>query len=766
MASKNRIFLLFFILLCVSGYVLADDRPAVGSIIISPELDLDFYSHKLGDNWFITRNGYKDENYLYTRSSTSTFSNDWKNVSGQTLFLDMSMRPLNNFSADLGFRLINEYADSYWLPINIEHKLSLNGQSYIWDRGDIKYDFTNRIGLEYLRGVGHPSWKDKGDLFDIYPEQFDTQNYLDIAGHPVPDEVKFNLGTNNMGNLELIYGSEPVWNYKNGAYGNYSLNVLKHTLHFIYSDHEIFYGDPGEKMQSAEVSSNFKLGGGNSLDVGVFFQPFRLNKDYVYVENTSPGTGIGGSSYLEKTGTTNSNDALGYSAKLNLKKNHIVDMMYLQLSYLGIVAGNKEEVKTHLNRKIARYMTVGLDYVYRRPVIGPVPLIYDSVNGNISSPILQPRGPSSPFWVGWGDPGTGDNREASILSAIFTFNPSQNQWFYRYEPDNIADYNLNPKENALYSFAAVYKMTKYPGTTDRLIYLDSQNNTYWDSPNEAPPSPTDGYINEFTLLNRFNLTNKLKADLKFGLGDSLATNSAAYNADPNSGVKSITNYFISSLTLTKNPYSLKLEFDQDYWGPEIWQRQFGETFNKLYRVDIKRSFGQYLAVGLGYTGARQPENITATTELGDYDEIHCQVSLKFGPIKGDFREKSATAETIYGIIPNMNTTPPQVTLSLGSPSFSPINGEVLGINPLAVSAVSDIYEWKITIKNSGGVVVKIFSGQGQPPSLIEWNGLDDNNLMCRQDSYIINLEATDGSGNSAVSEPMDVFLMRDANSPK
>ena len=763
MATKKRIFLLFFILLCAYGYAFSDEKIAVGSVIINPELDLDFYSHRLGNDWAVTRSGYKNENYLFTRS-TGTSSNNWKNESGQTLFLDMSMRPLNNLSADLGFRLINQYADSYWLPINIEHKISVDGQSYIWDRGDVKYDITNKIGLEYIRGIGHGSWKNKGDLFNLYPEQYDTENYLNIAGHPVPDEAIFDIGTTRMGNLELIYGSEPVWNYKAGAYGNYSLNVLKQNLHLIYSDHEIFYGDPGERMQSAEISSGFKIWGGNTLDIGVLFQPFRLDRNYVYAEDTTPGTGIGGSSFLEKTATTKSSDALGYSARLNLRKNHIIDMMYLQLSYMGIVAGNKKELKTHLNRKIRKDMTIGLDYVYRKPVIGPMPLVYDSVNGNFGSPLLQPRGPESPFWVGWGDPGTGDNREASILSAIFTFNPSQNQWFYKYEPDNIADYNLNPKENAVYSFAAVYKLTDYPTSTDRLIYLDSMNNTFWDPAGEAGASPTDGYISEFTLLNRFSLPSKVKADLKFGMGDSLATNSAPYNS-PNAANKPITNYFISSLTLSKKPYSLKLEYDQDYWGPEIWQQQFGETFGHLYRIDIKRNFGQYLDVGLGYMIAQQPDSIIKGTELGDFQEIHCQVALKFGPIKGDFKEKTETAETIYGIIPNLNTTPPQVSLSLGSPSFAPVNGEVLGINPLAVSAVSDIYEWKITIKNSGGVVVKTFSGQGQPPTLVEWDGLDDNKLMCRQDSYIIQLDATDGSGNSAASDAIDVSLMRDANLP-
>ena len=761
MAPKNGIILLSFLLLFASGHAFSEDKLSLGTVLIDPELDLDFYTHKLGDNWTYVRNGYKGENYSYSHS-TGTLTNDWQTVGGETLFIDMSMKPFNNLSANLGFRLIDQYADSFWNPINIEHRLSVDGQSYIWDKADIKYGITKKVGLEYQRGEGHLSWKYRGDLFDLYPEQYDLDKYLNLSGHPVPDEAKLNIGTSGKGNLELIYGSEAIWNYKNGAYGNYSLNVLNQTLHLIYRDQEIFYGNPGERMQSAEASSGFKIFG-NQLDLGVLFQPFRLNWDYVYVEDTAPGTGIGGSSYVKKTGVTNTNDAFGYSARFNLKKNNVLDMLFFQYTYDGIVAGNKQEVKTHLNRLITKQMTIGLDYVYRRPLIGPVPLVQQSVNGNLGAPLLQPRGPESPFWVGWGDPGTGDNREASIFSAIFTFNPTPNTWFYKYEPDNIADYNLNQKEKAIYSFAAVYKLADYPTSTDRLIYLDSQNNLFWDAPGMTGPSPTDGYIGEFTLLNRFNINNSFKAELRFSFGDSLATNSAAYQQTTTAS-KPITNYFISSLVMNMDPYSVKLEYDQDYWGPYLWQQQFGETFSKLYKIDLSRTFGQYVTISIGYIAARQPDDIIGSTELGDYDEAHMSVKLKFGPIKADFKERTTTAETIYGIMPNMNTTPPQVSLSLGSPSFSPGTGELLGINPLAVS-VSDIYEWKITIKNSGGELVKSLSGQGQPPSLIEWNGLDDNKLVCRQDSYVIELQATDINGNSAASDPADVYLIRDIKAP-
>ncbi|MCX5782628.1 MAG: hypothetical protein NT145_08030 [Elusimicrobia bacterium] len=766
MGNKNKItFLAIFLLFFTAVLVFCDEKLAVGSVVIKPELTFDFYSHKLGDGWSFVRDGYKSVNYNYTYTSSNSTANEWKTVSGQTLLLDVSLKPRKNFYADFGFRFINNYADRFWQPINIDHRLYADGKSYSWDKADVKYNFSSKTGLQYLRGVGHETWKYSGDLFSLFPEQYETERYLRLAGYPIPDEWKLNVATRKYGSFQLIYGPEVIWDYKNGVYLNYSFNIprgLKQKLHLIYRDHIIPYGDPDERMRSVEVSSKFSISE-NNVELGILYQPFRVNRDYVCAEDAAPGTGIGGSNYDKAIRKTKTVDAFGYSTKLDLKKNVAFDMLSIQYSFLGLVAGNKQEIKTHINRKLHKQMTLGFDYTYRKPLLGPVPLVYENVNGILGSPVLQPRGPESPFWVGWGDPGTGDNREASILSAVFTYDPTLDTWFYRNDPDSIDEYNLNPNENSMYSFAAVCTLTRYPTSTDRLIYKDELNNIKWDAAGLTGAWPTDGYLSEFTLLNRFNFkSKKIRADLKLSTGDSLATNSSAYNTATS---KPITNYFISSLTLKKTPYSVKVEYDHNYWGPELWLRQFGETFDNLYKIDINRSFGEYISAGLGYTGAKQNDRKYVAPELGDYDEVHCYFVLKFGPIKADFKEKSARSEHIYGIRPNLSTTPPQVSLSLTNSTFSPSNGEVLGIRPLAMS-VQDIYEWKIIIKNSSGILVKTFSGEGQPSSLIEWDGRDDNNLNARQDTYVFELEAVDGLGNSSSTEPIDVYLARDVKTIK
>ena len=47
---------------------------------------------------------------------------------------------------------------------------------------------------------------------------------------------------------------------------------------------------------------------------------------------------------------------------------------------------------------------------------------------------------SSPFWVNW------DNREASLISFIVTYNPTPDTPFYFHEPNKLEEWNMNPGE--------------------------------------------------------------------------------------------------------------------------------------------------------------------------------------------------------------------------------------------------------------------------------------------------------------------------------
>ncbi|MFC1500925.1 hypothetical protein ACFL58_00550 [Elusimicrobiota bacterium] len=742
----------------------AYDRLGLGSVRIKPELRFDYYSHKLDDKWSTTRSGYKDINYNYTHDPSTTTTNDWETVSGQTLLLDMEFNPSRNLSADLGFKFINDYADKFWMPINLEHRMSADGTSFYWERGKVNYKVNNWANVQYLRGKPFNGWGYEGDMFGLFPPQNDTSQYLRVSGSPVPEMWQININKRKFGKLQVIYGPEAIWDYKNGVYINYAFRKFKADFNLIWIDHIIPYGDPDERMKTAEIASRFKFYG-NPLEIGLMYRPFRLDREYTYVENVALGTGVGGSKYLEKTETTNANDAVGYSAKIRFRKKLLADEVSLRYAYQGLVAGNKQETEVDISQKISKKNYMGLSYIRRQPLLGPVPYVCDGTIANPGPALLLPRGPESPFWVGWGDPNTGDNRDAHIISLVHTYDPTPESWFYRYEPNLVETWNLNPLEKSKYSCGAALTLTSYPGGTDRLLYKDSLGRMLWDEPYTTGAWATDNFITEFKMINRVVLRN-WQMNIDFAFGDSLATNSVAYTTSTLEG-KAITNYFTVGVSLKTGPYNGRIRYSKDYWGPELWHRQYGETFDTLYQFDISRDFNDMINFGIGYTSAKETDDKYITTELGAYDEIRCSLTVKFGTITADFKEKTKkkTFAKLYGIRPGMDDKPPYVKLAVSGMSFSP-NGD--GIDDkilLKLSAVdnnSGIYEWKVLVKDTNGNVVTTISGEGQPPESVWWNGAyARGDRIIAQGDYTLQLVATDGAGNKGTSDVFDVYIITD-----
>jgi len=251
-----------------------------------------------------------------------------------------------------------------------------------------------------------------------------------------------------------------------------------------------------------------------------------------------------------------------------------------------------------------------------------MPLVMEGTASIPGPALLEPRDPSSPFWVNW------DNREASIISFLFTFNPTPGTPFYKYEPTILEEWNLNPKEAAPISFAAKYSLKRYFTGTDRLYYSDANGNTVWEGPTLTEPWATDGYLGDFTFFAKVQ-TDDYHIIFNVSGGDSLATNAFSYIIPPPIG-KPITAYFISGISISHKPYMFKLRYSENEWGPEDWHQSYGETFDRLYQAHISRMFGDHVTAGLEYTGARKGDN--TAIELGDYDELRCFFTLSFGPL--------------------------------------------------------------------------------------------------------------------------------------
>jgi outer membrane protein OmpA-like peptidoglycan-associated protein len=359
--------------------------------------------------------------------------------------------------------------------------------------------------------------------------------------------------------------------------------------------------------------------------------------------------------------------------------------------------------------------------------------------------------------VGWGENDVSsisgwDSREASIISAVITFDPTPDTWFYKYDPGVLQDWNLNPEENAGVSFAAKYTLSRYFTGTDRLQYYDSNGNIVWESPGIGSPWPTKGYIGAFNFLSKVLLPRWMLL-FDIGVGESLATNSFDYTTST-AQEKPITDYFTFSVSAKTGPYTGKLLYNHDFWGPEQWHRQFGEIYDDLYRLLLSRQFGEYINAGIEGTFARKDPNLYFAPELGQYDEIRAFLSIAFGPIIPYFGGEKPGKELLVGAAPEVDYTPPQVALSVSTTGFTP-NGDgyddIIDLEPWA-SDLSGIARWKIEIKDSDDQLVKTISGEGQPPFSVEWDGKDDiYRKTVPEGEYAMTLTAVDEADNSATS---------------
>ncbi|MHB9155921.1 MAG: hypothetical protein ACYC5N_09590, partial [Endomicrobiales bacterium] len=680
------------------GYSQEQQSLETGSFSIGGKLQLDVYRHKVGQPWNIRTAGYKGINFNYD-NTVSTTSLPWENIFGQTLYLNVGLRPTENFSGEFSFEAINAYADRYWMPVNFEHRMKAEGKNLAFTRADVAY--TRSIWeLHYYRNIGHYDWSGKGDLFSLFPEQYESDRYLRVSGRSVPEWWQFDI-SGRPGSLQLIYGPEAIWGFQNGFYANYGFDALGLNSHLIFRDHQILYGTAGERMRDFELSSAFDLGS-NSVQAGVLFQPFRLDRDYTYVEEVAPGAGLLGTNFVQKTGRTTSPDALGASAKLTMKTIPFLNEAAFQYTYLGLVAGNKQEFNTQLNRKLARSLLGSIEYTYRRPLLGPIPLVYEGTAGNTGPALFQPRGPESPFWVGWNNTAAGwDNREANLLSFILTFDPTPDSWFYLFKPNTVEEWNLNPGENAGLSFAFRYTLANYPTSTDRLIYWDENGNTVWEPPMRSEPWASDGYLGSFSLLSKILLPD-WKLLFELGAGESPATGGFAYTP-ATTREKPVTGYLVSGLAASHGPYTARARYSQDVWGPEEWHRQFGQSFDKLYQASVSRRFGEFMDVGVEYVGTREEDNKYLAPELGHYDEFRFVMSLSFGPYVPYFGARPVGTAGI-GETPEVDSTSPQVSLAVASDVFTPETRNLV-MEPWAAD-YSGVASWKIEIADAKGRIVK------------------------------------------------------------
>ncbi len=114
----------------------------------------------------------------------------------------------------------------------------------------------------------------------------------------------------------------------------------------------------------------------------------------------------------------------------------------------------------------------------------------------------------------------------------------------------------------------------------------------------------------------------------------------------------------------------------------------------------------------------------------------------------------------------IDSVPPKGRISFSPGVFSPDGDgidDVMSIEPSGSDAFG-IAEWSITITNPSNVLFKRFSGKGEIPSEIMWEGLSDyNELVESATNYLMTLTVTDKADNTSepvkIEIPVDVLVV-------
>jgi outer membrane protein OmpA-like peptidoglycan-associated protein len=723
-----------------------------GSIRLKGELDLDFVFHKLGNGWSSHPDPMGINKIFNYKWPYANPDNKWNDLYQQKLLLNVAVKPFNWFVAQFGFEILGDYADRYWVPVNEEHRLHSEVKRFDWNNA--KVGITQDWGsLFYYRSYANTGWKYEGDMFDMLPAEDLPDNLLRYSGHYAPEYFQFKT-SGSFGDIDAVYGIEALENYKKGIYLKYK-DIFGSKINFFYSDHIIPFGFNDERMRNFQLNTDIKILGA-TLHLGALYRPFRINSPYQYVKDVGRGAGLYGSRYNVKVANTKNIEALGGAVKLNIPEFLTIDMLSFRYEYRGLVAGNRQKAEASLEKQLTYSINSFIHYFYQKPLINAMPTVYSGTNGDGAGPlIMSGRSPESPFWVWWRNPVTGfDNRETSEISAVFTYDRTPETWFYNYDPDKPAMYNIGPDEDSGFSCALKVSFAKYFETLDRQVHWDYKGDVSWEPIGMNGTAPTDKYIGSLYTLVQFAISKtKILADAE--IGKDPATLSYAYS-NRESFLVPIIGYFKTSLAVEANPYLLKFAYLKSYWGPEYWHRQFGLTYDNLYLVHVSRNLGDVFNIGAEYVRAEKTDaailnNITGsdteTNELGSFDEIRVFVKLFFNTV-GKFRSPKEVA-------------PPKVSVALSDAVIFPEQDNKITIIPKAFSELG-IDRWNIYIKGTSGNIVKTYSGINEPMKNLEWDGKNEKNgRVLPEDTYYVTIEAWDKNEGYSISESVQVRLITD-----
>jgi hypothetical protein len=709
----------------------------VGTVRLDSVLDVEYALHRPLAGWTVTPSADKINNvYSFTPGRPS--HQDRTGRSGQNAYFNFGAHPIDPLTADIGVEMVGNYDDRYWFPVNDEHRIFNSGHAAKIVRGEAKYD-TPEFMIRGFDGAPVYGWTNQNDLFQLLTPQYEKLEYRAVSGKLVPrgGEVR---ATTPAGTLTVLGGTEIRWNYGSSAYAKYDAPTFMNLEQsIVYRNQNIPFGLEGtdERRWAVSYNASYLYSDRLQLHAGLLYQPFRLGKTYQTPDSTN----------LDDVKTLKRKDAFGALIHSEIHPTRGLDLVGLGYTYEGPAAGDKHEVDANASRTFLVDWTLAASYLYRQPVIGPVPMRFEGTLANPGAFLSIPRGPDDPFGVHW------DNRKAHILSLTLIFDPTPATTFFRYQPNILEDWNLNPEEDSRWTAAVQYRMTHYLSNTDRLYYWDQFNQVTYDPvsyTNSGARATSHPFSSATGLVHFHDGQWNVVADLSGG--EALAGSGIAYTSATNF-YKPSTIYLSGGLKVQYDGLKAYVRYGQDVYGPLDYFTSLGWTYHKIYQAGLSAEFLRDFETGVRYVGTRMTNDFIGSN-VGAFNEYQFYLTYHF-TWTHDF---SAKFKSLGRPLPQAF---PEASVEMSATQLNP-NGSgslrSIALRPQTV-AEAGLLNWKLLIRNEQGSVVRRWEGNGAAPKELTWDGAGLNGKPLPSGVYRVVLEIIDLYGNEASSPIREVSLL-------
>jgi len=706
----------------------------VGGVRLDTALESEVTFHRLLPGWSKQTSPTGIDN-VYTFTPGSTSQEDKTARGGQSAFVDFGMHPIQSITADIGVEAIGNYDQRYWYPVNDEHRMANEEHPFKIVRGEVKYD-DGSVMLRGFEGVSNNNWLGQNDLFELMPSQTTPEYYRVINGEVAPRGGEMRIKS-ALGTLDVLGGTEPQWTYGSSVYARYDAPVIGNLEQsLMYRNENIPWGfeDPNERRWALSYNASYPFSDRVNGHAGLLYQPFRLDRHYQDISSNGQ--------IVEDM--SRQSDAFGATARVDIRPPQWVDQTGLGYTYLGPVAGDKQQLDLDVTRAVRPEWTLSGAYIYRQPIKGPVPYIYEGTAANPGAVLAQPRGPDDPFRVDW------DNRKAHIMSVTLVYNPNPGTPVFKYQRNVLDDWNLNPDVDSTWIAILQYRVTHYLTDTDRLYYYDEEHNLIFDPTNHSGALATSYPFSSATGMVRWK-HDKWHVATDLSGGQALAGSAIAYTPATNF-YKPSTTYMSGGVTVDNSFLKASFRYSQDVWAPFDYATQLGWTYHQIYQASLSYIFLNNAEAGFRYTGTRMTNDFIGS-DVAAFNEYTFFLTYHFA-LEHDFGSRF---EKIGRPLPRSF---PEVHVALSEPQFTPDgSGPVRSVTvyPQAY-AESGILSWKMYVRNAQGDTVRKWEGNGATPKGMQWEGVGVDGKILPSGPYRITLEVVDLYGNEATSaaEPIEI----------